>query len=95
MTASREMPRYRCHKEVWALKIKDIEQADTAESLPGGSWRLVVEDEGYAPVIVAHDWVTKHGPQKGGYFVVYDDGYRSYSPAQAFESGYTLKEPQA
>jgi hypothetical protein len=25
----------------------------------------------------------------GGYFVVYDDGYTSYSPAAAFESGYS------
>ncbi|MCK9988658.1 MAG: hypothetical protein AzoDbin1_05130 [Azoarcus sp.] len=25
----------------------------------------------------------------GGYYVVYEDGYKSFSPAIAFESGYT------
>ena len=25
----------------------------------------------------------------GGYYVVYEDGYKSFSPAGAFESGYT------
>lgn len=24
MNTSTEMPKYKCHKEVWALKIKDI-----------------------------------------------------------------------
>ena len=32
---------------------------------------------------------TKHDPQAGGYYVVYADGYQSFSPAQAFEEGYT------
>lgn len=26
----------------------------------------------------------------GGYYVVYEDGYESWSPAEAFEKGYTL-----
>jgi hypothetical protein len=25
----------------------------------------------------------------GGYYVVYEDGYKSFSPASAFENGYT------
>jgi len=31
----------------------------------------------------------KHKPEVGGYYVVYADGYKSFSPAQAFEEGYT------
>lgn len=77
-----EMPRYKCHKEVWALKIKEI-QVGTEKST------LVIEDEGYAPIIVDQDWCLKHAPQAGGYYVVYEDGYKSYSPAKAFEGGYT------
>jgi hypothetical protein len=32
---------------------------------------------------------TQAPPQPGGYFVVYKDGYKSFSPAKAFEEGYT------
>lgn len=33
--------------------------------------------------------MAKHKPVAGGYFVVYEDGYESFSPAKAFEEGYT------
>ena len=26
----------------------------------------------------------------GGYYVVYEDGYKSFSPSKAFDEGYTL-----
>lgn len=87
-----EMPRYKCHKEVWALKIKEIRQAPANQERAnaGGDWYLVPEDKGYGPVLVGHDnYVAKHKPQVGGYYVVYDDGYKSYSPAAPFEAGYT------
>jgi hypothetical protein len=32
----------------------------------------------------------KPAPQAGMYMVVYEDGYISFSPAEAFEAGYTL-----
>ncbi len=35
------------------------------------------------------DYMRKHQPKIGGYFVVYKDGYKSFSPAEAFEEGYT------
>ena len=90
--AMREMPRYKCHKEVWALKIKAVEQApaDQERCHAGGDWYLVPEDEGYGPVLVGHDeYVAKHKPEAGGYYVVYADGYKSFSPAKAFEDGYS------
>lgn len=89
----REMPRYKCHKEVWALKIKEIQQAPANQERmhAGGDWYLIPEDSSYGRVCVGHnDFVQKHNPKPGGYYVVYDDGYKSYSPAAAFESGYTL-----
>lgn len=82
MTATREMPRYRCHKEVWALKIKAVER--DAITL------LHFEEPGYAPIQVSYAFDTKHRPEAGGYYVVYKDGYASFSPAEAFEDGYTL-----
>lgn len=38
---------------------------------------------------MSREWMTKHNPVVGGYLVLYDDGYCSFSPAEAFESGYT------
>jgi hypothetical protein len=32
---------------------------------------------------------ASQAPSVGGYYVVYDDGYKSYSPSEAFEGGYT------
>ena len=89
---SAEMPRYKCHKEVWALKIKAIEQApaDQERCHASGDWYLTPEDDACGPVLVGHDsYVAKHKPEVGGYYVVYADGYKSYSPAQAFEEGYS------
>ena len=81
MSESVEMPKYKCHKEVWALKIKAIER--------GAVTKISFEEPGYASILVSYDYDTKHNPEVGGYYVVYEDGYSSYSPAQAFESGYT------
>lgn len=78
-----QMPRYRCHKEVHALKIKDI------SGVPG-LHALIPEDKKYAPIPMTEDWFRKHAPNAPGYLVVYTDGYRSWSPVEAFESGYTL-----
>ncbi len=86
------MPTYRSHKTVQALKIKIV--ANPNEGIDGednGERILTFEDEGFeaAVFLVEPEYVKKHNPQAGGYYVVYADGYRSWSPAEAFESGYT------
>lgn len=53
---------------------------------PGAT--IVPEEEGYAPFFVEADYLRKHSPVPGGYFVLYADGYKSFSPAKAFEEGY-------
>ena len=81
------LPLYICHKEVWALKIAGI-------SLPQnerGDAELHFSDRRYAPRLMRREWLDKHNPEVGGYLVFYKDGYVSYSPARAFEEGYTLK----
>ncbi len=83
MNAQREMPQYQSHKKVWALKIKQVELR------PANGHIIHPVDDGYAPFEVSDEYVRRHNPQAGGYFVVYEDGYRSWSPAEAFESGYT------
>ena len=84
MTAQIEMPRYRSHKEVWAFKIQSVKVRDD------GQHYITPVEQGYAPVDVSQEYMTKHQPKEGGYFVVYPpDGYRSWSPAKQFEDGYT------
>ena len=85
-SVQREMPRYRSHKEVWALKIAEVIKTNGDD---GPSVILRFEDEGYAPKEVTLIYVAKHDPKPGGYYVVYKGGYESWSPAEAFESGYT------
>lgn len=79
------LPVYRCHKEVRAVKIAKIDaSADgTTDSV------LTPTELGYAPIGVSDDFMRRHSPKVGGYFVVYEDGYISYSPGAPFEAGYT------
>lgn len=44
-------------------------------------------------VVVTHGWAEKFEPHTGGYFVMYQDGYSSFSPQKAFEEGYTPINP--
>lgn len=74
-----EMPRYQCTKQVHALKILSID-----------GYQMIPCDIGFAPMILSEEYVKKHNPKVGGYYVVYADGYCSFSPAEAFENGYTL-----
>lgn len=81
----REMPVYKCHKEVWALKIDAIGIDETDQ------YTITPAEKGYASFKVSGEFMKKHNPKVGGYYVVYEDGYKSFSPAEAFEEGYTPK----
>lgn len=81
------LPRYKCHKEISALKIKDI----VSEPEMGGGAMITPEDV-FPRFAVSCDFVDKHKPQIGGYIVFYADNYMSFSPAKAFEEGYTKIE---
>lgn len=78
-----EMPKYKSHKEVHALKIHSVDILDNGDAI------IMPADEGYASFQVSKEYVEKHKPTADGYYVVYEDGYRSWSPAKAFEEGYT------
>ena len=84
--ASMELPKYKCHKEVWALKIKMV-----GVNTQDGSGLITPEDARYSAFEVSSEYMAKHNPVHGGYYVVYPDGYKSFSPPEAFESGYSLK----
>ena len=71
------LPRWKCHKEVEAVKIVSI------------IGDMIIPEMGDAPFEVSREYIAKHAPEVGGYYVRYADGYESYSPASAFEEGYT------
>ena len=93
-TAQKEMPRYWCHKTVHALKIKTIVFNPGNSGEDGdGSVTIVPENAAHDSFIVDYEWYTKHTPKVDGYYVLYDDGYTSFSPPGPFEGGYSLIEP--
>lgn len=71
-------PRYQSHKKVWALAIVAV------------SGPILIVEEPFAPKVVGPEWISRHNPQPGGYWIQYEDGYTSYSPKEAFEAGHTL-----
>lgn len=86
MCTATEMPKYKSHKEVWALKIRSIVLDESGSAL------IAPEDDGYDKFEVSKEYMDKHNPKAGGYYVVYKDGYKSFSPAKAFEEGNELIE---
>lgn len=82
MDCAAEMPKYECHKKVWALKINSFIRDR------GQITGFTPADAGYGNVELSQDYIEKHKPVEGGYYVVYPDGYKSFSPASAFEGGY-------
>lgn len=85
--SSTDLPRYKCHKEVSAAKIVDIKLSNQPSS---GVAALIVQPLSCSPIYVSQDYMAKHKPKVGGYYVRYDDGYESFSPADVFEQGYTI-----
>lgn len=92
MHASVALPRWQSHKQVYGDKITKIQRADpnseSAKDDAGIRWLL---DCG-GIVTVTKDLIGRGAPVVGDYYVQYDDGYKSWSPAKAFEEGYTRIE---
>ena len=81
---SAQMPRYRSHKQVWALEIATVHNN-----------RLTFRDAGYAAIAAPAEMFTRYTPVFGDFYVVYDDGYKSFSPRKAFVEGYTKIDKEA
>jgi hypothetical protein len=96
------LPEYQCHKRVKAIQIHgvvtDAERASIENRATDGGVYLLFRPAGEQKDFEIREdaeYLKKHNPQPGGYYVVYEDGYRSFSPAGAFESGYSPVEPVA
>jgi hypothetical protein len=79
------MKLWQSHRQVAAAKIESVEQ----DALTGG---VLLKLEGGRAAGVTQDWVTRHTPHVGGYFVQYVDGYQSFCPAEAFERDHTAAD---
>lgn len=88
MSEEKELPRYKCHKEVWALKI------DSLQINRDGSATIFPREPTYSSFNTKPGWDErfKGSEEDTGYYVLYKDGYESWSPTDAFEDGYTLVE---
>jgi hypothetical protein len=79
MADTHKLLKWQSHKCVHAARILDIEDDEIVlEGVEGAR----------VNVTAAPNMFSRYRPVVGDYYVVYDDGYASISPRQAFESGY-------
>lgn len=88
------MEKFRSHKVVEAAKIVEVtvpgmSDATVTFHLADGSSEDVSIEIGKR--LPADNW----GSAKGGYLMRYEDGFTSWSPAAAFEGGYTAIDDNA
>ena len=75
-----QLPKFQSRKIVRGAKIVQM------EDVPCGG--VILHLEGDKQIEVSREWYMQRGAQTGGYYVVYDNGYTSWSPAEAFQGGY-------
>lgn len=89
---AKELPRFQCHKKVWALKIKSVEQHPEIRLMgvvQHPSYAIITfVDSSFCPITWDSEFKGTSKPEAGWYYIVYEDGYRSFAPGQSFESGY-------
>jgi hypothetical protein len=82
------LQKYKCHKVVEAAKITAIEFAMNGIAIIAtNDGQTVTTDTPYKD-----RFKVELGDNDLGYYVVYADGYESWSPTKAFEEGYTKIE---
>ncbi len=94
-----DLPLYRSHKQVWAAQIVTATQLPLApgnehidvKPLPQFSLILSVDGKEIEHTSVP-GFCARGVPSQGDYFVLYPDGYESWSPKAAFEEGYQRVE---
>jgi hypothetical protein len=78
-----EMKTYRCHKIVQACKIKSVKLWSDNDSIA-----ITLDDDAKTTKVFERSHQMARAVA-GDYYVIYDDGYTSRSPAKTFEAGYT------
>ena len=84
------MPAFISHKRVWALKIAKVHVDEDGQGIA-----LAFDGNNFAlRAFTSSQLEHKPIPEAGMYFVQYEGGYFSFSPAEAFEKGYTPAEQE-
>lgn len=73
-----EMPVYTSHKKVRALEIATVAGHD-----------IGFFGADFPPLHCKPEMFARYTPMPGDFYVVYEDGYASFSPRKAFLEGYT------
>lgn len=81
------LARWESHKIVRAGKILSLSQPGQIDA---AHWVIQVKNatDQATEFKVKPEVFARGIPEPGSYFVVYEDGYQSWSPAAAFEKGY-------
>lgn len=79
------LPQYRSHKTVHAVKIKEIKKGDLRNRCI-----LVPDEPGVANIEVDNIFVRMKNMVAGWYYVVDEKGYASAMSPEAFEGDYSL-----
>jgi hypothetical protein len=83
-TKSAELPLYQSIKQVRAATILRMYAAPTEQGEL--KTRFILETD-CGIIMVDNLYMDKHQPKLGGYYVKYEDGYESWSPADTFSKG--------
>ena len=91
---TQEMPFYICHKRVRALEIASVE-GDREVHHQAIERKITFRDQSGAlqPIWLPLNMFIRYIPKPGDFYVVYEDGYQSFSPRKAFLEGYDLAPP--
>ena len=93
MGNEKQLPQYQCHKIVGALAINAVWNIPDSKSIS-----VSFTEDGFEPIKIDEDDARRFrfhdadGNPDLGFYVVYDDGYFSWSPTKKFEDGYTRIE---
>ena len=85
--AQRELPKYRSHKTVHALKLNAVTPVNGKVVFTpfDAAYRAITHPD--SAEVVKRCRAREMGDP--GYLVIYPDGFTSWSPTKAFEDGYT------
>jgi len=93
MSVERQMPRYICHKRVWALEIASVgNYSYTQEPTPNHALVREVCFADQTNAKIPDEVFRRYVPQPGDFYIVYEDGYKSFSPRKQFLDGYVREE---
>jgi beta-lactam-binding protein with PASTA domain len=79
-----ELPSYTSHTDQTKVRAAKIAAVNGVV--------LTLEDNTDTPFDVPMEYIHKHHPQEGGYYVVQGDGKLSYSAAEEFDKEYKRDE---